>query len=62
MGWIAAYNQKKEGLKPSTKIRLGDQLLMKLLVKGKGSPFIKDEKDSAAALNLKEDESKLSLS
>jgi len=39
MGWIAANNQKKEDIKTSTNMRFGERLVMKLLVKGKGSPF-----------------------
>ena len=61
MGWIAGNNQKKEYIKTSTGMRFGERLLMKLLVKGKGSPFKEDEKNSADESNLNEEESKLSL-
>ena len=61
MRWIAANYQKKEDIEPSTNMRLGERLMMKLLVKGKGSPFKGDEKAPAVKPNLNEDESKLSL-
>ena len=61
MGWIAANSQKKEDIKPLTNMRFGERLLMKLLVKGKGSPFKENEKNLADEPNLNEDESKLSL-
>ena len=61
MGWIAASSQKKADMKPSTNIRFGQRLLMKLLVKGKGSPFKEDEKNPVGEPKLNEDESKLSV-
>jgi len=61
MGWIAASNQKKEDIKPSTNMRFGEKLMMKLLVKGNGSPFKEDEKNPIDEPNLNKDESKLSL-
>ena len=61
MGSIAANNQIKADIKPPTNISLGERLLMRLMVKGKGTPFKEDEKSSADESNLNEDESKLSL-
>lgn len=61
MGWKAANNQEKDDLKPSTNMRFGERLLMKLFVKGKGSPFKEEEKNPIVEPNLNEDESKLSL-
>lgn len=61
MGWIAANSQNERNIKTSTNMSFGERLLMKLLVKGKGSPFKKDKNNSADEPNLNEDESKLSL-
>ena len=61
MGLKAAENHMKKYIKPPTNMRMGEWLLMKLVIKGTGSPFKEDEKNPAEESKLNEDESKLSL-
>jgi hypothetical protein len=61
MGLIAAGSQKKEDLNPPTNMRMGKWLLMKLLVKGTGSPFKENDNYPADEPKSNEDESRKSL-
>ena len=61
MGWKAAKSKMIDDLRSLSFIRFSERPLMKLLVKGDGSPFNDDVKNPTAELNLNKDENKLSL-
>jgi hypothetical protein len=69
MGWRSINKREKEEFISSSNantnklsnVRFGELLLLQLLVKGKGSPFKKEEKNSSVELDLNKNQSELNL-
>ena len=61
MGWKAAKSKMIDDLRSLSFIRFSERPLMRLLVKGDGSPFKEIVKNPTVESNLNKDENKLSL-